>query len=108
MSTTLKQFLDSIAIVLIGSNPLYGNGGSKHPDLCSSCGRDVINSGDKFMLEWEQGGGMCKECVKYYRDRVGYYTDSELAKRDRRIKKFYFTNKQIAIRKTLTAKEKEQ
>jgi hypothetical protein len=108
MSTTLKQFLDSIAIVLIGSSPQYSNGGSKHPDLCSSCGKDVISAGDKFMLDWEQGGGMCRECVMHYRDGIGYYTDKETAKRTKRIKKFYFTNKQIAIRKSLTAKEKEQ
>ncbi len=98
----LKDFLDSIAIVLVGSKPMYSNGGEKHPNLCSSCGEDIIGAGNKFMLNWEQGGGMCTTCVKGYRDNVGYYSENEIDKREKRIKRFYLTKKQIAIRKKST------
>ena len=74
-------------------------GGSRPANLCSSCGEDIIANNQSFMLEWDLGGGMCQKCVLGYRSKVNYYSEKQIEKRNRSYKQFYFSKKQIAIRK---------
>jgi hypothetical protein len=106
-----KDVMQQVALIVNKTHEIVQTPGGERPShICSSCGEDILGRGEAFMLEWDMGGGMCTACVCKYRNSVDYYKEAQIEKRMRRDAQYYYSKKQVEIRKAarLIAKKKSQ
>jgi hypothetical protein len=100
-----KDIMQHVVLIVNKTQDVVQTPGGERPsNICSSCGEDILGRGEAFMLEWDMGGGMCSACVRHYRNSVDYYKEAQIEKRMRRDAQYFYSKKQVDIRRDAKAK----
>lgn len=77
-SSSLRRLFDKLRPLDTSSS---SSDSSYRPPLkCTSCGIKVSCLAE-FGLAWEDGAGMCTDCLRQFRERSGFYQASQIRKR---------------------------